>query len=247
MIVDIHGHLGRWYFPTDDVTAEEAEKTLQHNGVDLLIVSSSYALRYDFIEGNRRLAEAIHDHHRLKGYIALNPNYPKESIAEIAKYSDNPDFVGVKIHPEISKHRLDTVEGLEISRAIASSGLPLLIHTFGSEEETPFQVLKPLEKNPDMKIILAHSGGFDWYLAQNISEASQNLYSEICCSCTCPQKIEQLIGSFGENRVLFGSDFTLFDEAYSLGMAKDADLTSEQRRKLMGANAVKLFGLEERK
>ena len=47
---------------------------------------------------------------------------------------------------------------------------------------------------------------------------------------------------FGAGRVMFGSDFSLFDEAYSLGMAKDADLTPTQRRKLMGDNAAKLFG-----
>jgi uncharacterized protein len=242
MIIDIHGHLGRWYFPTVDVTAMMAERALAENGVDMLLVSSSYALRYDLVEGNRRLAQSIRGSDRIKGYVVLNPNYLDLSLKEMEKYADDSDFVGFKIHPEIFHHRLDTPQGMVLCEAIAESKKPLLIHTFGSSMETPLQVVKPIETYPSMKIILAHSGGYDWNLANDIASLSPNLYSEICCTCTCVQKIENLIEGFGEDRVMFGSDFSLFDEAYSLGMAKDADLTSTQRRKLMGDNAAKLFG-----
>jgi uncharacterized protein len=249
MIIDVHGHLGHWSFPLAQMSAEELIQQMDAFGIDQTFVSSSLAVRYDFVEGNALLASTLPRTPRIKGYVTVNLNYPRESIQEIHRYLD-PEaqgrgvFVGIKIHPMMNRQRFDTRSGLLIAQAAADCDAPILIHTYGSELETPKQVLAAVERHPDLKIILAHSGGFDWQLAMDIADASEHLYAEISSSCSSPDKILQLLEAFGQQRVVFGTDTTLFHPAYSLGMVEDANLPPAVRHDIMGLNAARLFGLK---
>ncbi len=245
MIIDVHGHLGHWSFPLKQMTAQELLQQMDNYGIDLTIVSSSLAVRYDFMEGNALLAASLPQTPRIKGYVTVNLNYPQESVREIHRYLDFTErnvFVGIKIHPMMNRQRFDTKAGLLIAQAAALCNAPILIHTYGSEIETPRQVLAAVERFPSLKIILAHSGGFDWQLAMEIADASEHLYAEISSSCSTPDKLLQLVDAFGQQRVLFGTDSTLFHPAYSLGMVDDAKLPPSILKNIMGMNAQRLFG-----
>lgn len=247
MVIDVHGHLGRWSFPMDDPGPEDLTAMMDRLGIDRCILSSSRALRYDLEGGNRELSGSLRSGGRLFGYITANLHYPEESIAGIGalegerKDTGQARFVGVKIHPMIQNRRFDTPAGFRVARRAHESGLPILIHTFGSPMETPRQVLPVLREIPDLRIILAHAGGFDWHLAADMAAAGENLYAEICSSCTSPDKLLQLIEAFGDRRVLFGTDATLFHPGYALGMVRDADLPEGSLSRLMGENALDLF------
>ena len=249
MIIDVHGHLGHWSFPLAQMSAEELVQQMDAFGIDQTFVSSSLAVRYDFMEGNSFLADTLPSTPRIKGYVTVNLNYPQESIHEIHRYldpgkSERKLFVGIKIHPMMNRQRFDTRSGLLIAQAAADCDAPILIHTYGSELETPRQVLAAVERFPSLKIILAHSGGFDWQLAMDLACASEHLYAEISSSCSSPDKILQLLEAFGQLRVLFGTDTTLFHPAYSLGMVEDAKLSPAVYYDIMGFNAVRLFNLK---
>ncbi len=245
MIIDVHGHLGHWSFPVEEMSSEKLIAQMDHYGIDYTIVSSALAVRYDITRGNRKLYQELKRFPRIKGYVTVNLNYPKESIDELHTYfgqhQEEPLFVGVKIHPMMNHHRFDTKEGMKIAEAIAFYDVPILIHTYGSEIESPLQVVKVLEKYNTLKIILAHSGGFDWTLATSIASVSDSLFAEICSSCTSSDKLNALIEAFGSQRVLFGSDTTLFHPSFSIGMVEDAHLEPNVYRQIMGENAKRLF------
>ena len=78
MLIDSHVHLGRWYFPIAQLTADDMVAYMQHQGIDVSIISSSLAIVYDFHEGNRQLAQAIQPYPQLLGYVAINLNYPDD-------------------------------------------------------------------------------------------------------------------------------------------------------------------------
>jgi len=46
----------------------------------------------------------------------------------------------------------------------------------------------------------------------------------------------------GKERVIFGTDSTLFMVEYTLGAMDDMGLTEEERTAIMGENAERLFG-----
>jgi len=250
MVVDVHGHVGHWSFPTSDLGRDDLIAQMDRWGIDITVVSSSMAVRYDFIEGNRWLDGELSPTDRLLGYVTVNLHYPKESVGQINYYGNKrtgdgrASFVGVKIHPMIQNKRFDSRAGLQIAEAALEYDLPILIHTYGSERETPKQVLPVLQEFPELKVILAHAGGFDWHLAMDIAGSGPNVYAEICSSCTSSDKLVQLIDAFGARRVLFGTDTTLFHPGYALGMVHDAKLDQKVLQLLMGRNAIELFDLD---
>ena len=83
MVIDVHGHLGRWSFPMDDPGPEDLTAMMDRLGIDRCILSSSRALRYDLEGGNRELSGSLRSGGRLFGYITANLHYPEESIAGI--------------------------------------------------------------------------------------------------------------------------------------------------------------------
>ena len=73
----------------------------------------------------------------------------------------------------------------------------------------------------------------------------QNLFVD--CSSTFPffgkKKAKELICRWGFDRVLFGSDYPMWNPVAELDTFLSLDLGEEANRKILGENAKKLFGL----
>ncbi len=251
MIIDAHTHLGKWYFPIRQLTADDMLTTMERDGIDLSIISSSLAIVYDFREGNRELAEAICGHDQLLGYVAVNLNYVEDSIREMERYlgngsEANKQFVGVKVHPLLSKHRYDTPEGMALTHAAGAYNVPILIHTYSSALESPWNVVPAAQAHPELPIILGHMGGDAWWEGIRAAQESANLYLDICSTPTDLEKIRAGIDAIGAERMLFGTDATLFEATHILGALEDAGLSPEERDLIMWKNAMRLFNLKNK-
>jgi len=66
--------------------------------VERSIVSSLSGIEYDFVTGNRVLAEAIDGYPSLSGLVVVNPNYIDLSCEEMDRFYQLDNFVGAKIH-----------------------------------------------------------------------------------------------------------------------------------------------------
>jgi predicted TIM-barrel fold metal-dependent hydrolase len=247
MIVDAHAHFGKWYFPISQLTEHDILAYMEREKIDYTVLSSSLAIVYDFREGNRELEKALRGHPQLLGYVSINFNYPKESLEELEHYLGHrdllPQFVGVKVHPLLAKHRYDSPEGMKLTRAVADYGVPILVHTLSSSLESPWNVLPAAKANPGVPIILGHMGGDTWWEGIRVALQSPNIYLEMCSTWTDPDKLRAAIEAVGAERLLFGTDATLFDVSHMLGAVEDAGLTDEERSLILGENAKRLFTL----
>jgi predicted TIM-barrel fold metal-dependent hydrolase len=241
-IIDIHTHYGKWPFPMRYLEPVEMVAALTQRGINKAIVSSSLAIVYDFREGNRALAEAIRPHPELFGYVTINLNYAEEGIQELETYASNPQFVGVKIHQNYSRQKIDSPDGRRVVRALHEYRRPLLLHTYSSSLESPWNAVAVAKLNPAVPIILAHMGGDAWLEGIRAAKESPNLYVDVCASWADADKVADSVRELGPERVLFGSDFTLFDPAHTLGMIEDADLSEDARSLVLHGNAERLFG-----
>jgi predicted TIM-barrel fold metal-dependent hydrolase len=247
MIIDAHAHLGQWYFPTIDPDPAAMSAGMRRLGIQRTILSSALAIVYDFREGNRLLDQAIRPYPGLLAYVAVNLNYPAESLLQIDTYlreRERNRFVGIKVHPLLCQRSFDCDEGLRIAEAAARWHVPILIHTFGSTIESPRTVMRAAEKFPEVSFILAHMGGYNWEEGIAVAVQRPNTILEVCSTCTDPRKIRQAIQAVGPERVLFGTDSSLFLPEYMWGAMQDMDLSAEEYRLIMGENASRLFGLE---
>ena len=47
----------------------------------------------------------------------------------------------------------------------------------------------------------------------------------------------------GEDRIVFGMDFPAYNPGPEISKVRDADISEDQRRKIMGGNAARILGL----
>lgn len=247
MVIDAHSHYGPWYFPVENLNWEGFKKSLSKSGIDGAIISSSSAIVYDFREGNAELAQLLAGERHFWGYVSVNFNYPEESLEELDRYLQDPRtsrFVGIKVHPLLSGKSFDCPEGELIVERSIQYRAPFLIHTFNSPIESPRNVLRLANAYPQALFILGHMGGYEWEVGIEVAKERPNVYLEVCSTCTDPRKLRRAVNALGPQRVLFGTDATLFDPAYMRKAMEDAGLSPQEMRWVMGESARDLFRLE---
>jgi uncharacterized protein len=245
-IIDAHAHLGRWGFPTHQASAADLAMEMDAHRISATIVSHSLAISYHAPEGNRRLAEEISGFARIFGYVTVNLNYPAQMIAELDRYLDPQSphrgkFVGVKVHQMYARHRYDSPEGMALTERLAEIGVPVLVHTFSSAIESPWNVVAAAKAYPNANIVVAHMGGDAWWEGARAARQAPNVYLELCSTYTDPEKARAAVDAVGPERVLFGTDATLFTASHMLGAMADMGLTESELEMIMGGNARRLF------
>ena len=56
-------------------------------------------------------------------------------------------------------------------------------------------------------------------------------------------RFERVVEVAGPDRIVYGSDMPLFDARQEVGKVVTADISDEDKRKILGLNAIKLLGL----
>lgn len=102
-IIDVHAHLGPWFFGPDEGTAEENLRVMDQHGIDLQLVSGSTAVTYDPVSGNRALAAMIEHQPRLLGMLVVDPRDLAAATDQMDELLPTGQFVGAKIHTDYSR------------------------------------------------------------------------------------------------------------------------------------------------
>ena len=155
---------------------------------------------------------------------------------------------GIKLHPDIQAFRLDDPRCLRIFELCEKAGVPALIHTgdYRYDYSNPNRLLPILNAYENLTVIGAHLAGWSiWEEAYEKLSHKKSLYVD--CSSTFPfypkEKAGELIRRWGFDRVLFGSDYPMWNPISELDTFLSLDLGEEANRKILGENAKKLFGL----
>jgi len=244
--IDLHCHLGKWFFPIEAASVDDFLRIMERNGIELSVVSSSRAVVYDFREGNRELAEAIKGRKELLGYLFLNPNYLEESYEEMDRYLTREEFVGLgELYDGgyIGGQRLDCDGHRRILERMLER-FPqrlVLFHCWGRDGVS--RLLRLAKEFPDIKFIAGHMGHPDWELAAESFGEVPNVYLEVCSSSPVRGKIEVVVEKIGAERVVFGSDSSLINPAFVIGMVEESGIGEEEKKRILYLNAKELLGL----
>ncbi len=156
---------------------------------------------------------------------------------------------GVKMHPDIQRFRIDEPRNLRIFEECQRAGLPVLLHTgdYRYNFSNPDNLIPVLKAFPNLTVIGAHLGGWSvWREAAEKLPGMPNLYVD-CSSCfqfSDLDVIRECIECFGEDRVLFGTDYPMWDPATELGVLLSFGYSREKYRKILAENAKKVFKFE---
>lgn len=241
-IIDVHAHYGKWPFPMRRWGVEYSLELMRKHGISKAIMSSALGIVYDFVEGNREMADAIEGHPEILGYVTVNPNYFDASCRELEEYYKKTNFVGAKIHPAYCRQPINAPKTRALVRKIAEYGRPMLIHTYGPA--TPGQIRDIANDCPNLPIIMGHGGADAWREAAEVVRDCPNVYIEFCCSGLETDKVRRVIQVAGDDKVLFGTDLDLIHPAFVAGCYEEACLTPTEKEKILYKNALRLFGME---
>ncbi len=240
-IIDVHQHNGPWPFAGKWGGIELNLRLMERRGIDMAILSSTEGIVDDMVAGNQHLVKGMAGHRNLFGYVVVNPRYPDLSDRELQRHHANPQFVGTKIHTGYSATSPSEPRMADLFAMIEPYRKPLLVHTWGAGDVQSLAALAL--RFPQLPVIVAHSGGQAWREAIQAARQVSNLYLDFCASDLEHGRIERAIAALGPERVLFGTDATLFDPLYMLSCFREASIADEHRPLVMGGNALRLFRL----
>lgn len=179
---------------------------------------------------------------RFFGFLAPNPNAANFQ-SELAKYAENPVFIGIKLHP--AEHKKDFLCG-EYRYAYAFAAerkLPVLLHTWGAADILRFSEIAKLY--PETALVLGHSGGEEAAVKEAIQVAAdhENIYLDTACSYVWQGAIEAMVSGATARKIVFGSDAYWNSMEAAVGRVALANITEEEKRLILGENAMRIYRL----
>jgi uncharacterized protein len=237
-VIDVHAHLGRWGYPGSVGDVDELRRLLDVAGFSKVIISSGLAIAYDVPGGNAEVARATEFDERIFGSVVFNARDQKESRAEVERYADHPRFVSAKYHPAYTGLALNAPENMKIIELVARKKLPLTFHSWTGDGPAAAEIARRFPKLP---VIWFHALANDYPKAAELARELPNVYLEYVTSTQERGKVELLVERLGADRLLFGTDESLFEPIRPLGQLVEAGISAADRRKILGLNARKIF------
>ncbi len=185
---------------------------------------------------------------RFTGLGAMHPD--AEDLAGDLEEIRRLGLSGVKIHPDVQQFYVDSPKAMSIYEMLEDQGLPVLVHTgdFRYDYSSPQRVARVLRRFPGLKFVGAHLGGWSvWEEAARVLADFPNLYVDTSSSFYLlkPGDSRRLILAYGEERVMFGTDYPFWHQKPDIDYLLGLDLPDEALRKIFRDNACRRFDICE--
>ncbi len=154
---------------------------------------------------------------------------------------------GIKIHSDFQRFYVDDENAMEIYKEAARLNLPILFHVGDKNTDfsTPKRVRGILEKLPELTIIAAHMCGYSVW-----DEAKEYLIGTPVYTDTSEarlgmnaKELYELIENHGADKVMFGSDYPLWNTNFTYHELEESGLNEEEKNMIYCENAKKVFSL----
>lgn len=261
-IIDCHTHvypdkiadravksIGQFYdIPMNlDGTVDTLLKISEQAGVEQCLVHSAAVDGLHVRHINDFLINTVQDHPgRLMGFGTLHPDMqdPEKELNRIL----NAGLLGVKLHPDMQKFSLGEARAEKLY-AICEGICPMMLHTGDARYAYSNPTLVPpiLKRHPRLQLICAHFGGYsEWDSAAQCLADNQNAYVDTSSSFFAigPEKGQRLIELYGEDRVLFGSDYPMWNVEKEKETLLSLGLSSQALKKIFSGNLLRLLKKE---
>jgi len=189
-------------------------------------------------------AAAAGDPARLTGLGTLHPR--SETLDADVDNILSLGLRGVKLHPDFQEFDIDGAEGMRVFERLEGR-LPVLLHCgdVRSNRSHPSRLSKVLKAFPRLTLTAAHFGGWSiWHEASSIL-CDTGIYVDTSSSLYAldPADTKELIRCFTPERVIFGSDYPMWDHGDELAMLDKVGLSAPERQLVLGDNARRLYGI----
>ncbi|MDH4067723.1 MAG: amidohydrolase family protein [Dehalococcoidia bacterium] len=205
-------------------------------------------------EGVAKLLEAYPD--RFIGFAGFDPNNGAQAVQEIEYAVENLGFSGIKSVPSTLELDINDKAFYPCYKKAEELGIPILVHT-GSviikgcrvKYVHPLMIDDVAFDFPDLKIICAHLGGWQYMDAINMLVHHANVFADISFWPLNPFYVDMVPWSLLEktvsNKILFGSDYPAGQTPKEAAAAvQKLPISQGFKERILGKNAAKILGLQ---
>jgi predicted TIM-barrel fold metal-dependent hydrolase len=255
-VFDAHAHM---YPPRQTVwgvigqTREEWIKRMDRNGIDMSLVMGNYDLTPEAQrEANDYVAEAVNRYpKRFIGLMWVSPLWGERALEEM-KHGADTGLRGIKLYPHgHGNYPLDSPLVDPLMELAEEFGWVVMAHTdIDSKVCSPHLGVRLAKRHPNVSLILAHMGMNSdvTHFVPDYVKDQPNIYLDTSDTPNLPQFVFKTPMDLMPDRMLFGSDAPTLSpevEIKKLEVAEDLyGLTKEEKRKILGENATRLFQID---
>ncbi|MPM90999.1 hypothetical protein SDC9_138124 [bioreactor metagenome] len=244
IVIDAHGHFGNETpFPLYDAGVPGLLAGMDRIGVDLFCVSPFLVLAPGYArQANDQSLALLRKHPgRFYPYMIVDVAVQSGIVAEMERCLAG-GLRAIKIHSYRSiSYSHPNYELLYEFAGV--HGLPVLAHA----EDAEIVELTPMfDRFPATTFILAHAGCLKPEQYLRAAAGHENVFLETCVSQCTRGLIEYFVRHALGDKILWGSDCPLIQQDHQIGRVIFADIAEEDKIKILGANALRVFGLEDR-
>lgn len=215
-------------------------------GIDHFVVQSVATSPKQVSGINHFIAETVNQNkEKFTGLGTLHPD--SENMASDIDEIISLGLKGVKLHPDIQRVGIDDPRMLKIYE-LCEGRLPILMHTGDSrfDYSNPNRMKPVLDTFRNLTVIGAHFGGWSvWDEAERLLANYDNFYVDCSSSlyAMSSEKAEELIRIYGAKRVLFGTDYPMWEIDTEIERFMRINLTEEEREDIFYNNTANLFDI----
>jgi len=212
-------------------------------GIDRYVVHSVAVTAGKAASINRYIAETVQNSNgKLIGLGTLHPD--SRDVEGDIKQIKQLGLKGVKLHADVQRVAINDPRCYKIYE-ILQGDLPVLLHTGDNRYNysNPENLIPVLKTFKNLTVIGAHFGGWSvWEEAARTLSRFENLYVDTSSTfgCTSVEFVRRLLPRYDVNRVLFGSDYPMWNAAEELDALFSLGLSEEQYKKILYENAERL-------
>ena len=168
-------------------------------------------------------------------------------MGEVVKSIMELGLKGVKLHPETQGCAVDDPRLLALYEACTDK-IPVLIHTgdFRYDCSNPDRMAKVLRMFPHNVFIGAHYGGWSvWDEAAEKLHGFDNFFVDSSSTFywVDKEKVRGYIKTYGSEKIMFGSDFPMWDVKPELDAMLSLKLKASEYENIFHKTAERLFGI----
>jgi len=220
-------------------------------GVDRFIVQSVATVPEQVTAINDFISESVRLYpDKLIGFGAMHPDFP--DIEGETERIISLGLRGIKLHSDFQQFDIDDERAFPIYEA-AEGRLPILFHCGDSRSDrsSPERLLRVAERFPRLTIIGAHLAGWTmWDRSAELfgqfakTDPRGGIYTDCSSSlyAMSPQHAADLIRMFGADKVLWGTDYPMWNAKEELERFAKLPLTEHEKELVLSENALRLLG-----
>ena len=195
----------------------------------------------DIFEENAYLAELAKTQDWILQWVVIDPRQ-KKTMTQARELLKNKNVLGLKIHAHSACHNYPFIEYAEEVFSFANELKTVVIMHPDENPDAMHRTALLTDKYPNMKLILAHLGSME-HIDAIAAPKLGNVYTDTSGSASVQNNVlEYAVEKVGADKILFGTDS--YSCAFQLGRIAFADISEEQKRKILSENAKKIFELE---